>query len=216
MEKVWLGERRGEKWAGWFGSVALHAVLIGAALVPQSRDVPVRVTHHVVLPAYQPPDDSPTPVLRVFTQPGQGVGLLQLPEIPLPDLEVVPTTYASPTGLSLLQALALRREGLAAVPGTPAIETMLDDPPEVLSTPAVRYPALLRDAGIEGSVVLEFVVDTTGRVEPATIRIISSTQTLFEAPAREAIMQSRYRAGRWRGSPVRALALERVAFTIAR
>ena len=95
------------------------------------------------------------------------------------------------------------------------IESILDEPPEVLSTPPVRYPPLLRDAGIEGSVVLEFVVDTTGRVEPATIRIISSTQALFEAPAREAVMNSLYRAGRWRGSPVRALVLERVAFTIA-
>jgi len=96
------------------------------------------------------------------------------------------------------------------------IESVLDEPPEVLTTPPVRYPPLLRDAGTEGSVVLEFVVDTAGRVEPATIRIILSTQALFEAPAREAITKSLYRAGRWRGSPVRALALERVAFTIAR
>jgi protein TonB len=122
--------------------------------------------------------------------------------------------YAPPSGITWLQGAAWR---LSPHEGSePVVEALLDDPPEVLATPPVRYPPLLREAGIEGTVVLEFVVDTLGHAEPATIRIISSTQEQFEAPAREAILTSLYRPGRWRGQPVRALSLERVAFTIQR
>ena len=67
------------------------------------------------------------------------------------------------------------------------------------------YPGTLRDAGVEGRVVVQFVVDTEGRVEPESIRIVSSTHAAFEAPSRRAAERMRFRPARVNGQPVRVM-----------
>lgn len=96
------------------------------------------------------------------------------------------------------------------------LEAAVDEPPERISGPAPRYPEMLRQAGVEGSVILSFVIDTTGRVEPNSIEVIQSTNRAFEGPAREVIVRSRYRPGRVRGTPVRVLVQQSISFTIQR
>src|SRR5512140_2774499 len=39
----------------------------------------------------------------------------------------------------------------------------------VVKPPRTYYPPLLQSHGVEGRVMMEFVVDTTGRADPATI-----------------------------------------------
>ena len=68
---------------------------------------------------------------------------------------------------------------------------------------APTYPILMRDAKIEGRVLLQFVVDTLGRIEPGSIVTIQSTHSLFEAAARRSITTCRYRPGRFSNHPVR-------------
>lgn len=55
-----------------------------------------------------------------------------------------------------------------------------------------RYPEALRQSGIDGRVVVQFTVDTTGRVEPSSIRILSSTHDLFTRAVRDALVQFRF------------------------
>src|SRR5882724_11314839 len=133
LEKAWLGERRSERLAGWFGSVAIHAVVLGWALWPHASASPApMVRRHVVLPPYEYPADERRLVLRVLPTPG--VAISGLPTLdPIPDLQVVPNVYAAPTGMSFLQAMALSRG--APLPPGPIIESVLDEPPEVLMTP---------------------------------------------------------------------------------
>lgn len=89
---------------------------------------------------------------------------------------------------------------------------IVDEPPRVISSPKLRFPETLRAAGLEGVVLVSFVVDTTGRAEPESIAIVASTHPAFEASAKEVIRKSRYRPGRMRGKPVRTLATRRVEF----
>ncbi len=96
------------------------------------------------------------------------------------------------------------------------LEAAVDEPPERLSGPNPRYPEMLRQAGIEGSVILEFVIDTTGRVEETSINILSSSNRAFEGPARDVIRRSVYRPGRVRGVPVRVLVQQSISFNILR
>lgn len=96
------------------------------------------------------------------------------------------------------------------------LEAAVDEPPERLTGPPLRYPEMLRQAGIEGSVVLEFVIDTTGHVEASSMKVISSTNRAFEGPAMDAIRRSTYRPGRVRGVAVRVLVQQSVSFTIQR
>jgi protein TonB len=55
-----------------------------------------------------------------------------------------------------------------------------------------RYPEALRQSGIEGRVVVQFTVDTAGRVEPSSIRILNSTHDLFTRAVRDALVQFRF------------------------
>ena len=63
------------------------------------------------------------------------------------------------------------------------------------------YPELAVRGEIEGRVIVQFVVDTDGRVtDPIVLR---SPNDLLTAAAIEAVMESRFTPGMQRGRPVR-------------
>src|SRR5207253_120181 len=64
------------------------------------------------------------------------------------------------------------------------LETVVEQRPELLSGPP-PYPELLRGAGVRGRVVLQAVVDTTGRLEPNSIKIVQSPHAGFGPPIRQ-------------------------------
>jgi TonB family protein len=92
--------------------------------------------------------------------------------------------------------------------------TLLDEPPVLISSPPPVYPADMRQSGLEGYVVLRFVIDTLGRAERPTVEIIKATHNKFVPSARKIIYQSRYRPGRVRGLPVRVLTTQRIDFSL--
>lgn len=73
---------------------------------------------------------------------------------------------------------------------------------ELLSGPLPAYPELLRQAGVQGRVVLEAVVDTTGRVVPSSIQVVAATNPGFVAPARQALIAALFRPSMLGGNPV--------------
>lgn len=77
---------------------------------------------------------------------------------------------------------------------------------------APAYPNNLLDAGIEGYVEAEFVVDTTGWVDLSSVRILNSTHQDFTASVRLALMGMQFRPA-WRGArKVRQLVSQRFSF----
>jgi protein TonB len=78
------------------------------------------------------------------------------------------------------------------------------------------YPDLLRQAGIEGTVLIEVIIDTTGHSEPASLKVVNSTNRAFELAAKEAVLKSLYRPGRVRGQAVRVLVQVPINFGIRR
>ncbi|WP_052882684.1 energy transducer TonB [Kiritimatiella glycovorans] len=77
----------------------------------------------------------------------------------------------------------------------------LDQRPRVLYQPAPRYPPDLRSKGVEGTVYVIFVVNTSGRVEQA--RVQKSTHPAFEEPALKAVKKWKFEPGKRKGKPVR-------------
>lgn len=65
-----------------------------------------------------------------------------------------------------------------------------------------RYPAVLRESGVQGSVVVQFVVDTLGRVELHDVQIIQSPHPLFTESVREALARYRFAPGEVAGRRV--------------
>ncbi len=84
-------------------------------------------------------------------------------------------------------------------------EAAVDEVPQRISCPTLEYPRELHQAGITGSVLLRFVVDTMGRVEPSSVEVLSSTHKAFEEAATTMIRGCRFRPGRVRGWAVRTL-----------
>lgn len=63
----------------------------------------------------------------------------------------------------------------------------------VVTTAKPRYPESLREAEVEGSVVVQFSVDTTGRVDLASVQVRSSTHPLFTRAVLEALPNFRFK-----------------------
>jgi TonB family protein len=75
-----------------------------------------------------------------------------------------------------------------------------EDRPTLLSSGPLRIPDSLRT--IEGRVVLQWVIDTTGHAAPGSLRVLSSSHQGFEAVAREQVLGSMWRPGRIDGRAV--------------
>lgn len=79
---------------------------------------------------------------------------------------------------------------------------------------APRYPDHLRSEGVEGCVLAQFVVDTTGRMEPATFKVLRATNPGFTAAVRTAVTEHRYTPARRGRVAVRQLVQQPFIFEI--
>ena len=95
-------------------------------------------------------------------------------------------------------------------------EADVDVRPERLSGPVPRYPQMLREAGVEGMVLLDFVIDASGRVDSSSITVLESTNGAFVAPATDVIQRSLYQPGELDGEPVAVRVQQRIGFSIQR
>lgn len=84
------------------------------------------------------------------------------------------------------------------------------------NTRSPRYPAALRNSGVEGEVIALFVVSEAGRVEPGTVRFARSDHVLFEVAVREALEGMRFNAAEVGGKRVRQLVQMPFVFTLTR
>ena len=73
---------------------------------------------------------------------------------------------------------------------------------------------MLHQAGIEGTVLLEFVIKQDGTVDSSSLSVLESTNRAFEGPARAVIEGSLYTPGEVDGGPVRVLVSQRIGFTL--
>ena len=62
------------------------------------------------------------------------------------------------------------------------------------AAPAV--PPVAATVGVEGSAIVQFVVDTNGRVDPKSVTLVSATHPLFGFAAIEVARKARFSAGR--------------------
>jgi len=81
----------------------------------------------------------------------------------------------------------------APLPGTAFTSNQVERVAQLVAgTGTPQYPETLRSAGLEGDVVVEFVIDTTGRADLRTIRIVSSTHQRFTESAMKALSKARF------------------------
>ncbi|MEP6731209.1 MAG: energy transducer TonB [bacterium] len=76
------------------------------------------------------------------------------------------------------------------------------------------YPSELMKEGTEGGVFVRFVVDTSGRADPATIEIVRSTHPLFTQSVRQAVPLMMFSAASVGGRHVRQAVEQNFEFRI--
>ena len=96
-----------------------------------------------------------------------------------------------------------------------ATGTTVDTPVRVLTERSPSYPEMVRAAGIGGVVTVQFVVDTTGRVEMASIRLLATTHELFARAVTASLRDARFTPGLLGGRRVRTLVERSFRFDIA-
>lgn len=83
-------------------------------------------------------------------------------------------------------------------------------------SPGPRYPDILRSNGVEGEVHAQFVVDTTGRVDISTFRVLRSTHALFEQAVRSSLPNMRFLPAEVGGRKVKQLVQQPFVFNLQR
>jgi periplasmic protein TonB len=213
-------------------SIGLHAVLIGLAVwatanaairneKPKAEKIEfVQVKKDEPPPPKKEPPPPPKDV-TVAPPPPKGFQVLQAPpivpvKIPDIDLSKKATDLGDFTGKGVAGGT-----GKGVVGGTGPVsntETYFSYQVEKqVSTrddsPKPAYPSTLESAGIEGEVDVQFVVDTTGRVQPGSIKIQKATNDLFKASVLSTLPKMRFNPAEVGGKKVKQLVEQPFTFS---
>src|SRR5216110_1216508 len=88
------------------------------------------------------------------------------------------------------------------------MEAIVEEKPAVLSGPTLQYPELLRQAQIQGRVLVQAIIDTLGRAEPPSIKVLQSPNPGFDQSAKSYVAKALFRPARVHGRAVRVLRSE--------
>lgn len=219
--------RYGDAFGGGVFSIVFHSAVITAALYATLHAGEVKravVRAFDITQVAQQKNEPPPPKNEIASvaPPPKGFQTLAIPtNIPVvipPPSQNTSFNAADFSGVGVEGGIA---KGVAATgpvirTDQPYLESVVEERPEYIGGPKPRYPEILRQAGIDGRVMVEYVVDTTGHTERGSIRILSSTNQLFEQPTREAIAASSFRPGKIAGRAVRVRVQQPITFTISR
>lgn len=92
----------------------------------------------------------------------------------------------------------------------------VDQAPTIASAVAPAYPASVKTARVDVRVIVSVVIDTLGRAEPASLRIVSSPGPDFDAAARTYVLGARFWPGGIGGKKVRVIMDVPVDFSASR
>jgi protein TonB len=212
-----INSQRPMPWTGAFGggavSFIVHSALIAGAvyatLQARREEQVERPIVTMALPRQAPPPP-PAAAAPSFVRLTLRFNTLAIPtSIPteLPPPARVPFDPSDFAGLGSGSARPWRSDTTAAHavvrPEEVYAAEVLEERPVRIGGPAPLYPELLRRARIEGHVTVECVVDTAGRTEPGSVKIVASTHPLLEQPVRDAAAAWLFQPGRMDGRAVR-------------
>ena len=194
-------------------ALVLMAAVAAARPVPKDPPRPSRVI------PFHPPRPSTTPPSTRGNAPGNRTDILQLLD------GITGETLHGITGEieAAVGEVGPANAPTVAIEWPPAIRHPLPSPPEGLidrqavplaTNPTPRYPAELRSARIEGSVLARFVVDTAGRVDMSSVTIEVADHPRFAGAVIETLKQWRFRSAESQGRKISQLMVQPFAFVI--
>jgi len=225
--------RRQRHWSILPLSIAGHAVVLTVFLFSPwwtEADLPViasPLSHYIetVAPSPPPPPRPPTPVPAVDSAKAPTEAASEIkPEQPKSSSQdyvegAIPDGPGVASGPPLLGPLGV--SATVAPPAPPEVPPApkplrpggsIREPRKILHVAPI-YPDIARHAGVQGAVILEAILDATGRVE--SLRVLRSQPLLDDAVIR-AVRQWRYTPTELNGVPVPVLMTITVRFSLER
>jgi protein TonB len=210
---------------GYVVSAVIHVVLIALAVqatlnAGQKKEKRDEKIDFVEVKKDEPPPPKEKPPEVQVAPPPKGFQTLTAPvNIPdvLPDIDLTKkvTNEADFTGKGVAGGREKGVVGAAPVENQTYFEYQVEKPVmAVPGSPSPRYPDILKSAGVEGEVVVAFVVDTTGRADVSSLKILKSTHELFAAAVRTALPSMRFLPAEVGGHKVKQLVQQPFVFNI--
>lgn len=226
--------KKQKRLGGSVTSVIFHAVVVVALVIvtknsgltndkPKEEKVDfVEVKKDEPKPP-EPDKAPPPPDATVAPPPPKGFQVLSAPvEIPnvIPDIDLSKkvTDEADFSGKGVQGGIGKGVEGgKGPVPqgDQPYFDFQVEKP--VVAAPGSQgpsYPDMLRSAGIEGQVMAQFVVDTTGRAEMNTFKALKSDNDLFTNAVKNALQRMRFLPAEVGGRKVKQLVQQPFQFSL--
>lgn len=173
-----------------------------------------------------PPKEEPKPMPKdvvAAPPPPKGFQVLTAPiKVPdvLPDIDLSKkvTDEADFSGKGVAGGVAKGVVGgTAPVTDQPYFEFQVEkqvSPAPGTSPP--RYPDMLKSANVEGEVLAQFVVDTTGRAEMSTFKVLKSSHELFTQSVRNALGNMRFYPAEIGGRKVKQMVQQPFTFSLTK
>jgi len=226
-------EKRG---GGTITSIVLHSILVGLAVYatanaaiknekPRQEKIDfVETPKDEPPPPKDEPPPPPPPDVVAAPPPPKGFQVLTAPvDIPdvIPDIDLSKkvTDENDFSGKGVAGGTSKGVEGGKAVVQSdqPYFEFQVEKP--VVPAPgsiSPRYPDMLRQAGVEGEVLAQFVVDTTGKAEPGSLKILKSSHDMFVQSVKNALPQMKFIPAEVGGRKVKQLVQQPFTFSISK
>ncbi len=228
--------KKQKRFGGSLASIIIHGVLIAgivvvtanAGIVAEEKKEEKVDFVEVKKDEPKPPEPEkppPPPDVVAAPPPPKGFQVLSAPvEIPdvIPEIDLSKkvTDEADFSGKGVAGGVAKGVEGgKGPVPqgDQPYFDFQVEKP--VVMAPGATgpaYPDMLRSAGIEGSVLAQFVVDTTGRAEMGTFKVLKSDNDLFSTAVKNALQRMKFLPAEVGGRKVKQLVQQPFQFSLNR
>jgi protein TonB len=225
-----------KRFGGGFVSVIAHVVIIGGGVyvtanagIINEKDKQEKVDFvEVKKDEPKPPEPDkpkPPPDQVVQAPPPKGFQMLPPPvDIPtvIPDIDLSKkvTDEADYSGKGVAGGTS-KGVGNAAVappaPDQPYFEFQVEKPVVTApGSPGPVYPEMLKSAGVEGQVLAQFIVDSTGRAEVGSFKVLKSDNAQFENAVKMALPRMRFLAAEVGGRKVKQLVQQPFQFSLTK
>ena len=212
-------------------SIVLHTVLIAGAVYATARagvkDEKSKAEKiQFVEMKKEPPKvpDKPPPPKEVIVKPPppKGFQVLRAPvridiKIPEIDLSKSITNESDFSGKGVKGGTGTGVVGGVANTNQTYFEFQVEKPAEMLQdSPKPKYPSVLESSGIAGEVQAQFVVNSSGKADLDSFKVLKSTNELFTQAVKGVLPRMRFSPAQIGGKPVNQLVQQSFQFAVPR
>src|SRR5213595_2572539 len=193
-----------------FVSLTVHTAIIAGAVYATlnagQTDHSVKVDTAMVFLDQQQQQKPPEPQPVQLDVPLKGFQTVVAPEvIPTNIPPVNLTEHFDPKDYSGTGVEGGLATGLVPTGNEVFMEAIVEEKPAVLSGPTLQFPELLRQGQIQGRVLVQAIIDTLGRAEPPSVKVLQSPNPGFDQSAKSYVAKALFRPARVHGRAVRVL-----------